>query len=107
MPVSGRATKNAAEIQAATQAITLAYEHDFQRLCIRADSEILLSAINGYLLEDDYRLANDEDLELLGEAIERFESWGSLKWEKISAGNHGNEAADGLARKGAAKYCRN
>lgn len=113
LPVSGRATSNAAMIQAATQAITLAYRHEIQRLCIRTDSEFLLNAVRFWMSDwkqnkwrkaDGYLLENKEDFQLLDETMDRY--WGSLKWEKVSAhsGKHGHEAADRLAREGAAKY---
>lgn len=112
-PVSGRATNNAGEIQAAIIAIELAGEHGIKRLCIRTDSEFLVNSVlrwmpiwrrNGWLRADGYPVANREDFRKLDNKIHRY--YIELKWEHVPghAGIFGNECADRLAKRGAERY---
>lgn len=112
-PVSGRATNNAGEIQAAILAIQLAGEHRITRLCIRTDSEFLLNAVlhwmknwkrNGWVKADGYPVQNQEDFRRLDATIKR--SGINLKWEYVAghSGIFGNECADRLAKRGAERY---
>lgn len=111
--VSGRATNNVGEIQAAIIAIELAGEHGIKRLCIRTDSEFLVNSVlrwmpmwkrNGWIRADGYPVANQDDFRRLDNRINHF--YINLKWEQVPghAGIFGNECADRLAKRGAERY---
>lgn len=111
--MSGRASSNAAEIQAATVAIQLAQRSRIRALCIRTDSEFLLNSVlfwmenwkkNGWIKSDGYPVENREDFKKLDGVMTSYNI--RLKWEKVQAhsGNYGNTAADRLARDGAKNY---
>lgn len=111
LPVYGRATSNAADIQAATAAIQVAQVHGIKHLCIRTDSKFLLESVllrmpewkRNRWIRDDGDAGDDlPDFRELNFATH----WITVKWEIISAhsGAHSNECAHRLAKKGADKY---
>lgn len=112
-PVSGRATNNVGEIQAAILAIQLAGEHGITKLCIRTDSEFLLNSVlrwmrswkqNGWIKADGYPVENRDDFIRLDSTMDRY--YIQLKWEYVRghSGDFGNECADRLAKRGADRY---
>lgn len=111
--MSGRATNNAGEIQAAILAIQLAGERRIKHLCIKSDSQFLLNAVtrwmrtwkrNGWNKSDGYPVENLNDFQNLDRTIYDYNI--QLKWEYVPAhsGNFGNECADRLAKRGAERY---
>lgn len=48
-PVSGRATNNCGEIQAASMAIRLAADNGIQKLCINTDSKFVIDSVTKWL----------------------------------------------------------
>lgn len=48
-PVSGRATNNCGEIQAATKAIKLAHNEGIKKLCIKTDSQFLINSVTKWM----------------------------------------------------------
>lgn len=111
--VTGKATNNVGEIQAAIRAITDAQQAQVKRLNIFTDSQFLINSIckwipawksKNWKLSTGKPVANEIDFRKLDELIES----GSMliKWSYIAAhrGYAGNEAADALAKEGAKKY---
>ncbi|XP_058814866.1 ribonuclease H1 [Topomyia yanbarensis] len=114
-PVSGRATNNCGEIQAASLAIRLAKENGIKRLIINTDSKFLIDSItkwvpgwkrNAWKLSTGKPVKNQVDFveldrELAGDKIE-------IRWNHVDAhcGILGNERADALAREGSAMFRR-
>lgn len=61
--MSGRATNNCGEIQAASEAIRLARQHGIQKLCINTDSQFLINAVTKWLpgwIRKDWHLASGQ-----------------------------------------------
>ncbi|XP_062551940.1 ribonuclease H1 [Armigeres subalbatus] len=114
-PVSGRATNNCGEIQAASLAIRLAKKHGIKRLIINTDSKFLIDSITKWMpnwKRNQWKLSTGKpvknqvdfmelDKELAGKAID-------IKWNHVDAhcGILGNERADALAREGSAMFRR-
>ncbi|XP_058450704.1 ribonuclease H1 isoform X2 [Malaya genurostris] len=111
--VSGRATNNCGEIQAASLAIRLAKENGIKRLIVNTDSKFLIDSItkwlpgwkrNAWKLSTGKPVKNQVDFveldrELAGDKIE-------VRWNHVDAhcGILGNERADALARQGSALF---
>lgn len=114
-PVSGRATNNCGEIQAASLAIRLAKENGIRRLIINTDSKFLIDSITKWLpnwKRNEWKLTtgkpvkNQVDfMELDGELADKKIE---IKWNHVDAhcGILGNERADALAREGSAMFRR-
>lgn len=114
-PVSGRATNNCGEIQAASLAIRLAKQHGIKRLTINTDSKFLIDSITKWMpnwKRNQWKLSTGKpvknqvdfmelDKELAGKNID-------IKWNHVDAhcGILGNERADALAREGSAMFRR-
>ncbi|XP_055639956.1 ribonuclease H1 isoform X2 [Toxorhynchites rutilus septentrionalis] len=114
-PVSGRATNNCGEVQAASLAIRLAKENGIKRLIINTDSKFLIDSVTKWIpgwKRNQWKLSSGKpvknqidfeelDRELAGSAIE-------VKWNHVDAhcGILGNERADALAREGSAIFRR-
>uniref|UniRef100_A0A182WQW3 RNase H type-1 domain-containing protein n=1 Tax=Anopheles minimus TaxID=112268 RepID=A0A182WQW3_9DIPT len=112
-PVSGRATNNCGEIQAATRALQLAREQGVDRVAINTDSKFLIDSATKWVpgwKQNDWTLANGGPVKNKSDfvALDREMSRGGMqvKWNHVDAhrGNHGNERADQLARKGSEMY---
>ncbi|XP_053672525.1 ribonuclease H1 [Anopheles nili] len=112
-PVSGRATNNCGEIQAASQAIKLAREQGILRLVINTDSQFLIDSITKWMpgwKRRDWKLASGGPVKNKTDFLEldRQMSAGDIqvKWNHVDAhcGILGNERADQLARKGSEMY---
>jgi len=112
-PVTGRATNNVGEIQAAIKAILTAQSCSIKRLCIFTDSQFLINSICIWMPEwkrKNWKLArgkpvkNEIDFKRLDELIESGNML--IKWSYIPAhkGYHGNEEADRLAKLGSERY---
>lgn len=110
-PVSGRATNNCGEIQAATKAIKIALSHGIQKLSINTDSKFLINSVTkwmsgwkrkGWKLASGEPVKNEKDFKDLDSVQNKLE----IKWNYVEAhqGIYGNEMADQLAKAGAAKY---
>uniref|UniRef100_A0A182LUJ3 RNase H type-1 domain-containing protein n=1 Tax=Anopheles culicifacies TaxID=139723 RepID=A0A182LUJ3_9DIPT len=117
-PVTGRATNNTGEIQAATRAIQLARENGVDRLAINTDSKFLIDSATKWVpgwKQNDWTLSgggpvkNKTDFVALDRELSRGDV--KVKWNHVDAhrGNLGNERADQLARKGSeissVSYC--
>lgn len=114
-PVSGRATNNCGEIQAASLAIRLAKENGIKRLIVNTDSKFLIDSYTKWLpgwKRNQWKLSTGKpvknqvdfmelDKELADKKIE-------VKWNHVDAhcGILGNERADALAREGSAMFRR-
>ncbi|KXJ71799.1 hypothetical protein RP20_CCG019673 [Aedes albopictus] len=114
-PVSGRATNNCGEIQAASLAVRLAKKHGIKRLTINTDSKFLIDSITKWMpnwKRNQWKLSTGKpvknqvdfmelDKELADKKIE-------IKWNHVDAhcGILGNERADALAREGSAMFRR-
>ncbi|XP_052893475.1 ribonuclease H1-like [Anopheles moucheti] len=112
-PVSGRATNNCGEIQAASSAIRTARENGVQRLAINTDSKFLIDSATKWMpgwKERDWTLANGGPVKNKADfqELDRELRTGNMqvKWNHVDAhrGNLGNERADQLARKGSEMY---
>ncbi|XP_047542763.1 ribonuclease H1 [Vanessa atalanta] len=110
-PVSGRATNNCGEIQAATRAITMAINHGVKKLAINTDSKFLINSVTkwmpgwkrkGWKLQSGEPVKNEIDFKELDSLQNKIK----IKWNYVEAhrGIHGNEMADQLAKAGAAMY---
>ncbi|XP_049887148.1 ribonuclease H1-like [Pectinophora gossypiella] len=110
-PVSGRATNNCGEIQAATCAIKQALENGISKLAIYTDSQFLINSVTkwlpgwkrkGWKLASGEPVKNEKDFKELDSIQHKLH----IKWIYVEAhkGIHGNEMADQLARAGAAMY---
>lgn len=116
-PVRGRATNNAAEIQAATWAINEAIDLGIDQLRLYTDSEFLVNAVH-YRLDDwkknrwyrsnGKQLANKWDFIYLDRAMENSNMDILVDFVHITghSGNAYNEFADKLAKNGAKIYKR-
>ncbi|XP_050673235.1 ribonuclease H1-like isoform X2 [Leptidea sinapis] len=104
-PVSGRATNNCGEIQAATKAIRQALDNGVQKLTINTDSQFLISSVTkwmpgwkrkGWKLKSGEPVKNEIDFKELDSIQNKLE----IKWNYVKAhqGVHGNEIADQLAK---------
>lgn len=89
-PVSGRATNNCGEIQAAVNAIRLAHENNIERLCINTDSMFLINSAckwmtawkaKGWKLSSGGDVRNRIDFEALDAIITRSDM--TIKWVNI------------------------
>lgn len=109
MPVSGRATNNCGEIQAATNAIRMAQQNSIPKLCINTDSKFVIDSVTkwmpawkrrGWKLATGQPVKNVIDFKELNELLEQTNM--SIKWNYVPAhtGVLGNERADALAKKG-------
>uniref|UniRef100_A0A2M4BVW3 Ribonuclease H1 n=1 Tax=Anopheles marajoara TaxID=58244 RepID=A0A2M4BVW3_9DIPT len=112
-PVSGRATNNCGEIQAASTAIRLAREQGIERLAINTDSKFLIDATTQWMpgwKRRDWTLASGGPVKNKTDFMEldREMNTGnmSIKWNHVDAhsGIVGNERADQLARQGSEMY---
>ncbi|XP_048005541.1 ribonuclease H1-like [Leguminivora glycinivorella] len=110
-PVSGRATNNCGEIQAATLAIKIALQNGITKLTINTDSQFLINVVTiwipgwkrrGWKLASGEAVKNEIDFKDLDSVMHKL----LLKWNYVKAhnGKHGNEMADRLAKAGAAMY---
>ncbi|XP_028164561.1 ribonuclease H1-like [Ostrinia furnacalis] len=108
-PVSGRATNNCGEIQAATKAIKLAMQNGVTKLSINTDSKFLINSVTkwmpgwkrkGWKLQSGEPVKNETDFKDLDSVQNKLD----IKWNYVEAhrGIHGNEMADQLAKAGAA-----
>ncbi|XP_075984686.1 ribonuclease H1-like [Anticarsia gemmatalis] len=114
-PVSGRATNNSGEIQAATRAIQQAEQQGVGRLTINTDSKFLIQSAtewmpawknNGWKRSSGEPVRNETDFRALDRA--QRESNVQVNWRYVGGhqGVHGNEMADQLAKAGASRYRR-
>uniref|UniRef100_A0A1Q3G1H8 Ribonuclease H1 n=1 Tax=Culex tarsalis TaxID=7177 RepID=A0A1Q3G1H8_CULTA len=114
-PVSGRATNNCGEIQAASLAIRLAKQQGIKRLTINTDSKFLIDSItkwlpgwkrNAWKLSTGKPVKNQVDFEELDREL--ADKSIEIKWNHVDAhcGILGNERADALAREGSAMFRR-
>uniref|UniRef100_A0A182SRB2 Ribonuclease H1 n=1 Tax=Anopheles maculatus TaxID=74869 RepID=A0A182SRB2_9DIPT len=112
-PVSGRATNNCGEIQAASLAIRLARQQGIRRLVINTDSQFLINSITKWLpgwkkrnwtLSSGGPVKNKTDFVELEHELSAGDI--EIKWNHVDAhcGILGNERADQLARKGSEMY---
>ncbi|XP_050082227.1 ribonuclease H1 [Anopheles aquasalis] len=112
-PVSGRATNNCGEIQAASEAIRRAREQGVERLAINTDSKFLIDATTqwmpgwkqrGWTLASGGPVKNKADFMELDREMNTGNM--SIKFNHVDAhsGIVGNERADQLARKGSEMY---
>ncbi|XP_063634767.1 ribonuclease H1 [Cydia splendana] len=110
-PVSGRATNNCGEIQAATLAIKIALQNGIKKLTINTDSQFLINAVTkwipgwkrrGWKLSSGEAVKNEIDFKDLDSVMHKL----IIRWNYVKAhnGKHGNEMADRLAKAGAAMY---
>ncbi|KAJ0181330.1 hypothetical protein K1T71_003415 [Dendrolimus kikuchii] len=110
-PVSGRATNNCGEIQAATKAIKVALDNGVQKLAINTDSQFLINSVTkwmqgwkkkGWKLASGEPVKNESDFKDLDSVQNKLQ----IKWNYVEAhkGVHGNEMADSFAKSGAALY---
>ncbi|XP_063373903.1 ribonuclease H1 [Cydia amplana] len=110
-PVSGRATNNCGEIQAATLAIKIALQHGIKKLTINTDSQYLINAVTkwisgwkqkGWKLTSGKAVKNEIDFKDLDSVMHKL----VIRWNYVKAhnGKHGNEMADRLAKAGATMY---
>ncbi|XP_077288322.1 ribonuclease H1 [Arctopsyche grandis] len=110
-PVSGRATNNCGEIQAATKAIQIANSKGVKKLVIKTDSKFVINAVTkwmpnwkrkGWKLANGEPVKNEIDFKDLDKSIKLLD----IKWVYVTAhkGILGNERADQLARDGAIQY---
>ncbi|KAG6455606.1 ribonuclease H1-like [Manduca sexta] len=110
-PVSGRATNNRGEIQAATKAIKQALDNGVTKLAINTDSKFLINSATkwmpgwkqqGWKLQSGEPVKNERDFKELDRVQHKLQ----VKWNYVGAhsGVHGNEMADQLAKEGASKY---
>ncbi|CAH2099656.1 unnamed protein product [Euphydryas editha] len=110
-PVSGRATNNCGEIQAASRAISQAIDCGVTKLAINTDSKFLINSVtkwmpgwkrNGWKLKSGEPVKNEIDFKELDNLQNKIH----IKWIYVEAhrGIHGNEMADQLAKAGAAMY---
>lgn len=111
-PVSGRATNNVAEIEAATHAVEQAKASGYKKLAVHTDSQFMVDSMNNWaenwrkndwVKSDGTAVKNKEQFIALDKAAAGLDD---LKWVKVKghAGIAGNEAADKLARQGAKHY---
>ncbi|XP_052864540.1 ribonuclease H1 [Anopheles cruzii] len=112
-PVSGRATNNCGEIQAASMAIRLARWNGIRKLVINTDSQFLINAITQWLpgwKRRNWTLASGGPVKNKTDFVELERELSSgdivVKWNHVDAhcGILGNERADQLARKGSEMY---
>ncbi|XP_034841390.1 ribonuclease H1-like [Maniola hyperantus] len=110
-PVSGRATNNCGEIQAATRAIQQAIDNGVDKLAINTDSQFLINSVTkwihgwkrkGWKLQSGEPVKNEKDFK----DLDRIQDKILIRWNYVEAhkGIHGNERADQLAKAGAAMY---
>lgn len=115
-PVKGRATNNAAEIQAATWAINEAIDLEIDQLRLFTDSEFLVNAINenwmynwkqnGWYRSNGMPLANKRDFIHLDRAMRNSNMDIDFVHVDGHSGDPYNELADELAKNGAKIYKR-
>jgi len=108
--VRAKQTNNAAEIQAASVAISTAVDNGIAKLLINTDSQFLINCVtqwmdgwkkNGWMTKSKQPVKNRDDLEELDQAINSGRI--QVKWNHVKghSGIEGNEEADKLAVKGA------
>lgn len=113
-PVSGRATNNCGEIQAATKAIELSAQCNIKKVCINTDSQFLINSATkwmdawrarGWTLKSGGRVKNEHDFRDLNRVLTNHPDV-QVKWSYVPAhsGIMGNERADTLAKEGAGMY---
>lgn len=90
-PVSGRATNNCGEIQAASKAISLAAANSIPKLCINTDSMFVINAVTkwlpgwkkrGWKLASGGPVKNEVDFRELDELLLK-ESQMQIKWVNL------------------------
>lgn len=112
-PVSGRATNNCGEIQAATRAIKVALQNGVKKLSINTDSKFVINSVTkwmpawkrkGWKLASGEPVKNEKDFKDLDSVRHKLQ----IKWNYVEAhkGIHGNEMADELAKAGAVMYSK-
>ncbi|GBP18568.1 Ribonuclease H1 [Eumeta japonica] len=112
-PVTGRATNNCGEIQAAIRAINQAVQHGISHLAINTDSQFLINSVTkwmpawkrkGWTLKSGEPVKNQIDFKELDSIKNKL----NIKWNYVTAHNgvYGNEMADKLAKEGAAMYLK-
>ena len=110
---ASRATNNAAEIEAITEAVKKAHAEGIKKLKIHTDSKFALQCVNewmpgwkkkGWKTATGQPVKNRAELEVLDRVITESEI--KISWEHVRGhiGIHGNERADALARMGAESY---
>ena len=110
---ASRATNNAAEIQAITEAVKMAHAKGIQKLKILTDSKFAIQCVTewmpgwkkkGWKTATGQPVKNRAELEVLDRAMKESEI--KISWQHVRGhiGIHGNERADALARMGAESY---
>lgn len=110
---ASRATNNAAEIEAITEAVKTANAMGIHKLKIHTDSKFAIQCVTewmpgwkkkGWKTAEGKPVKNRVELEVLDQAIK--ESRIEISWQHVRGhiGIHGNERADALARLGAESY---
>lgn len=112
-PVSGRATNNCGEIQAATLAIQLAKQSGIAKLQINSDSNYLIRSVTEWLPRwkaKNWKSTKGEQLKNLIDfkELDRELVGIEVRWYHVRGhqGIAGNEKADKLAREGSDMYRR-
>lgn len=114
-PVKGRATNNVGEIQAAIRAIQDCEDVGVTLLQINTDSHFLCDAVkkcmprwsqNGFLKADGSPLANQDEFMELDQLMSESNMHVVFKHVRAHNNDPYNDAADELAKAGAAKYRR-
>ncbi|XP_056640096.1 ribonuclease H1 isoform X1 [Diorhabda sublineata] len=111
-PVEGRATNNTAEIQACIEGLKVLEQQGVKKVKIFTDSQFTINCMTKWIKnwkKNNWKTAsggdvkNKEDLKILDTVIKSFLD---VKWQHVAGhqGIKGNEAADELARQGAARY---
>lgn len=113
-PVTGRATNNRGEIEAARRAISDAGRNGVQKLRINTDSNFLKQSVEQYMpnwQRNNYTKANGEpvvnadDFRGLDRAMKSNPNMEvTFNHVPAHAGNRGNECADRLAKEGSKRY---
>lgn len=89
-PVTGRATNNVGEIQAACEAIRIAKRCKVPKLCLNTDSQFLINAVtswmpswkqNNWKLQKGGMVKNVEDFKVLDELIK--DSTLEIRWVSV------------------------
>ena len=116
-PVSSsfRATNNAAEIEAAIEAVKKAKSAGIKELSINTDSQFMIQCMStwihgwkrkGWVTSDGKPVKNKDELVVLDAEMNGEDTDITVRWNHVAghAGVEGNEMADELAREGAKKY---
>nr|XP_001810667.2 PREDICTED: ribonuclease H1 [Tribolium castaneum] len=111
-PVKGKATNNAAEIQACICAVQIARDNGIKKLQIITDSQFTINAMTKWIKswkKNNWKLSssknpvkNKTDFQELDKLCEGLD----VQWQHVAghSGIKGNECADMLAREGAKLY---